>query len=159
MKAMSDVTYIKLRPAEIQSNFDRVKWAEGLIRQLPENHDGRNSWLLNFAGEKHSSDKLTLPNEAQAAELTSLREENKASVGLGQRLALAEEIAASLHKQCEAKDAEIERLRKALDNLLKHIDRIEYRDKAGLRLSDVVPQVEHVRAALAAYVGEGKRLK
>jgi hypothetical protein len=52
--------------------------------------------------------------EAQAVELTRLREENKASVGLRQRLALAEEIAASLHKQCEAKDAEIERLRKAL---------------------------------------------
>jgi DNA repair exonuclease SbcCD ATPase subunit len=49
-----------------------------------------------------------------AAELTRLREENKASVGLRQRLALAEEIAASLHKQCEAKDAEIERLKARL---------------------------------------------
>lgn len=27
--------------------MDRTKWAEGLIRQLPEDHDGRNSWLLN----------------------------------------------------------------------------------------------------------------
>jgi hypothetical protein len=25
-----------------------VRWAEGLIRQLPANHDGRNSWLLNY---------------------------------------------------------------------------------------------------------------
>lgn len=25
-----------------------VKWAEDLIRQLPADHDGRNSWLLNF---------------------------------------------------------------------------------------------------------------
>jgi hypothetical protein len=24
------------------------KWAEGLILQLPEHHDGRNSWLLNY---------------------------------------------------------------------------------------------------------------
>lgn len=39
---------IKLTPHEIQSNFDRVKFAEGLIRQLPENHDGRNTWLLNY---------------------------------------------------------------------------------------------------------------
>jgi hypothetical protein len=27
--------------------MNAMKWAEGLIRQLPENHDGRNSWLLN----------------------------------------------------------------------------------------------------------------
>jgi hypothetical protein len=40
---------IKLTPHEIQSNYDRVKFAEGLIRQLPENHDGRNTWLLNYA--------------------------------------------------------------------------------------------------------------
>lgn len=39
---------IKLTPAEIQSNYNRVQWAEGLIRQLPETHDGRNSWLLNY---------------------------------------------------------------------------------------------------------------
>lgn len=40
---------IKLSPAEIQSGHDRVRWAEGLIRQLPAEHDGRNSWLLNYA--------------------------------------------------------------------------------------------------------------
>ena len=34
--------------AEKQSGFDRVKWAEGLIRQLPTNHDGRNTWLMNY---------------------------------------------------------------------------------------------------------------
>lgn len=34
--------------AETQSGLDRVKWAEGLILQLPPNHDGRNSWLLNY---------------------------------------------------------------------------------------------------------------
>ena len=34
--------------AEVQSNHDRQKWAEGLIRQLPESHEGRNSWLLNY---------------------------------------------------------------------------------------------------------------
>ena len=40
---------IKLNKAEIQSGVSRVRWAEGLIRQLPEDHDGRNSWLLNYS--------------------------------------------------------------------------------------------------------------
>ena len=39
---------IKLTKAEIQSGSDRQKWAENLILQLPETHDGRNSWLLNY---------------------------------------------------------------------------------------------------------------
>ena len=39
---------IQLTPAEIQSGLDRVRFAELLIKQLPENHDGRNSWLLNY---------------------------------------------------------------------------------------------------------------
>lgn len=47
-------TSIELTPAEIQSGYDRVKWADGLIRQLPETHEGRNSWLLNYG---------TTPNE------------------------------------------------------------------------------------------------
>ena len=34
--------------AEVQSNYDRQKSAEGLILQLPQDHDGRNSWLLNY---------------------------------------------------------------------------------------------------------------
>lgn len=40
---------ILLTAAEIQSGSSRVKWAEGLIRQLPETHEGRNSWLMNYA--------------------------------------------------------------------------------------------------------------
>jgi hypothetical protein len=39
---------IKLTPAEIQSGLDRQRAAEGLIEQLPKNHDGRNTWLMNF---------------------------------------------------------------------------------------------------------------
>ena len=38
-------------PAEWQSGFDRQMFAEGLILQLPADHDGRNTWLLNY-GEK-----------------------------------------------------------------------------------------------------------
>ncbi len=39
---------ILLSNVEIQSNHTRVKWAEGLIEQLPSNHEGRNSWLMNY---------------------------------------------------------------------------------------------------------------
>ena len=39
---------IILTEAEVTSGHDRVKWAEDLIRQLPEGHDGRNSWLLSY---------------------------------------------------------------------------------------------------------------
>ena len=39
---------IELTKAEVQSGVSRVQWAERLIMQLPPNHDGRNSWLLNY---------------------------------------------------------------------------------------------------------------
>lgn len=43
---------IVLTPAELTSGLDRVRWAEGLIKQLPEKHEGRNSWLLNYGTKK-----------------------------------------------------------------------------------------------------------
>ena len=43
---------IPLTKAEIESGLSRVKWAELLIKQLPEEHEGRNSWLLNYGSEK-----------------------------------------------------------------------------------------------------------
>jgi hypothetical protein len=46
-----------MSPAEIQSQSDRVKWAEGLILQLPADHEGRNSWLLNY-GRGPEADSL-----------------------------------------------------------------------------------------------------
>ena len=52
MRQRRDKTTITLSPSEIQSGHDRVYWAEGLIRQLPEEHDGRNSWLLNHARDR-----------------------------------------------------------------------------------------------------------
>lgn len=39
---------IFLTKEEQQCGLDRQRWAELLILQLPKNHDGRNSWLLNF---------------------------------------------------------------------------------------------------------------
>ena len=38
--------------AEIESGLSRVKWAELLIKQLPKEHEGRNSWLLNYGDKK-----------------------------------------------------------------------------------------------------------
>ena len=49
VKAEAGAKVIHLTPHEIQSGLDRVRWAELLIRQLPKTHDGRNSWLLNYA--------------------------------------------------------------------------------------------------------------
>ncbi len=43
---------ICLTKAEIESGLTRVQWAEALIKQLPEEHEGRNSWLLNYGKEK-----------------------------------------------------------------------------------------------------------
>jgi len=43
---------ICLTKAEIESGLSRVKWAELLIKQLPEEHEGRNSWLLNYGDKK-----------------------------------------------------------------------------------------------------------
>ena len=42
---------------------DPISWAEGLIRQLPTDHDGRNSWLLNYG-----SSIAEKPSAAQPAE-------------------------------------------------------------------------------------------
>ena len=39
---------LKLTAAEKQSGYSRQRWAEGLIVQLPADHDGRNSWLMNY---------------------------------------------------------------------------------------------------------------
>lgn len=66
---------IVLTPQEVQSGLDRVKWAEGLISQLPLDHDGRNSWLRNYAqkpwmgvdvGVTVEEFKLTPDNEPMA---------------------------------------------------------------------------------------------
>ncbi len=64
---------IRLTEAELQSNLNRVKLAELLISQLPETHDGRNSWLLNYgtgpeAKGKRKARGIKFINKLQAAE-------------------------------------------------------------------------------------------
>lgn len=40
---------VKPEPIKAESSATSpIRWAEGLIRQLPVDHDGRNSWLLNY---------------------------------------------------------------------------------------------------------------
>lgn len=39
---------IKISKAEKQSGVDRIRIAEGLITQLPNSHEGRNTWLMNY---------------------------------------------------------------------------------------------------------------
>lgn len=45
---------ILLTKCETQSGCDRQDNAEGLIEQLPKDHDGRNTWLLNYGKRKES---------------------------------------------------------------------------------------------------------
>ena len=67
---------IKLNAAEIQSGINRVKHAEHLIKQLPEDHDGRNTWLLNY-GKSEDAKKLRknrdlkFDKETQSCELVT----------------------------------------------------------------------------------------
>jgi hypothetical protein len=64
--------HIKLTPGEVRSGYTRQQWAEGLIPQLPPDHEGRNSWLLNYgtsaeAQEKRQRAGLAFDPEFQAA--------------------------------------------------------------------------------------------
>lgn len=65
---------IKLNQAETGSGLTRVKWAEGLIKQLPRHHEGRNSWLRNYGTDEESEGMRKDSNskwheETQSAEL------------------------------------------------------------------------------------------
>lgn len=39
-----------------KATLDCLRWAEGLIKQLPLSHDGRNSWLMNFGKGQETDD-------------------------------------------------------------------------------------------------------
>lgn len=45
---------VQFNAFETQSGLNRIKNAEGLILQLPQNHDGRNTWLLNYGVGKEA---------------------------------------------------------------------------------------------------------
>lgn len=60
---------IHLTGAEKQSGYDRLNFAEDLIRQLPENHEGRNTWLLNYSNREEQI--RCVPIEALSGMCTS----------------------------------------------------------------------------------------
>lgn len=67
---------IKLSKSEKQSGLNRVKYAEGLILQLPSDHDGRNTWLLNYgtseqAVEMRKQRGLKFIKKTQSAKTTN----------------------------------------------------------------------------------------
>lgn len=75
IKKRSEV--ILLTGAEIQSNNNRVNWAEGLILQLPNEHEGRNSWLLNYgigieADMLRQKNKLKWNSKTQSCETSKV---------------------------------------------------------------------------------------
>jgi len=60
---------------EVQSKHSRVAQAENLILQMPINHDGRNTWLMNFcvgeAAKRFRADRgLHWVRETEACETT-----------------------------------------------------------------------------------------
>lgn len=48
LKKQSEFGFIPLTEAEAQSGLNRVRGAEDLILQLSEEHEGRNTWLMNY---------------------------------------------------------------------------------------------------------------
>ena len=77
---MKDI--IKLTGAEIQSGRSRVDWAEGLIEQLPNCHEGRNSWLINYGKGMHAQlsrneKKIKWVEETESAETVGYPIERK----------------------------------------------------------------------------------
>lgn len=75
---------IKLTGAESTSGLNRQKWAEALITKLPEKHDGRNNWLLNYgtgieARALRAYKGVAFDETTQAAELTTAGAHQKVS--------------------------------------------------------------------------------
>jgi hypothetical protein len=76
--------HILLDAHEIQSGHNRVRHAEGLISQLPKNHDGRNSWLLNYGRGLESQEKRRALADSDLAEdrKISVWDERTQSLGI-----------------------------------------------------------------------------
>lgn len=82
---------IQLTKAEVSSGYNRLEWADDLIRQLPETHEGRNSWLMNYGrrytpGTAEAIPEAARPGDREAiiAELRSALTETQRAVGAAQ---------------------------------------------------------------------------
>lgn len=58
-KALDGRIFI-LDAAEMSRLRQGIIWSRGLIQQLPADHEGRNSWLLNFGAVKDDENKVPL---------------------------------------------------------------------------------------------------
>lgn len=86
---------IQLTKAEVDSGYNRQEWADDLIRQLPETHEGRNSWLMNYGRRYAPGTAQAIPEaarpgagyddrDATIAELRSALTETQRAVGAAQ---------------------------------------------------------------------------
>lgn len=62
LEALQAAEKITLSSYETQSGLNRVQHAENLIMQLPQEHDGRNTWLLNYGVKKEAKEKREAKN-------------------------------------------------------------------------------------------------
>jgi len=74
---------IFLTKHEIQAGSNRQNNAEGIILQLPKDHNGRNTWLLNYGVREEAlamrkKHDLKWLSHAQAAESANARIERQA---------------------------------------------------------------------------------
>ena len=91
------------RRADIDKPGFGIHWAAGLIRQLPANHDGRNSWLLNYGNDE---DKKEVQNRfsGEAGTTSTAAPEGEICPGCGE-----------IHTP--EQEAHVERLRDLLESI------------------------------------------
>lgn len=68
---MEHKTHIQLTPFEIQSGLDRQRGAESLIVLINPEHEGRNTWLLNYGTGQEAQ---RIRREHKGSELLSWNE-------------------------------------------------------------------------------------
>lgn len=152
--AAEDGRVIALTPAEIQSGLDRVRWAELLIRQLPPDHDGRNSWLLNYARaepEPLAADTPATPSDAELVE--RLLRHADYNYGIGE---FAEE------EDLRSAAAVIERLTRERDEAWGKLDHAvavgeRFRDRLAAEREARGKMLADAKIADAAYLTEKRR--
>ena len=72
-EATRRVHTLELTPAEVQSKYDRLKFAEALISQLSSDHDGRNTWLLNYGNGTVAKEIRSRRNGIEATKANGVR--------------------------------------------------------------------------------------
>lgn len=75
-RVFNNLPQYKLTGVEISSKLNRYDIAEGLILQLPIDHDGRNTWLLNY-GKGDEAIALRVKHDLQWIEETQSAETTK----------------------------------------------------------------------------------